>query len=135
MNLENVRMLPNDAEEDVEVERADQEKINAFSSLNHRLNDIEDLLELKKDEKEQLEDLSMELELADEDEPILYKIASSFYHLKPEQASERVTKSLEELEASIDGLTQEADGCKEQMDSLKEVLYKKFGSAINLERD
>merc|ERR1711879_762313 len=64
MNLENVRMLPNDAEEDVEVERADQEKINAFSSLNHRLNDIEDLLELKKDEKEQLEDLSMELELA-----------------------------------------------------------------------
>lgn len=74
----------------------------------------------------------MELELADEDEPILYKIASSFYHLKPEQASERVTRSLEELDSSIESLTEEADGCKEQMDSLKEVLYKKFGSESGL---
>ena len=70
----------------------------------------------------------MELELADEDEPILYKIAASFYHLKPEQASERVTKSLEALDADIEGLETEASKCRETMDELKAALYAKFGS-------
>lgn len=70
----------------------------------------------------------MELELADEDVPILYKIAASFYHLKPEQASERVTKSLEALDSDIEDLETEADKCKETMDELKAALYAKFGS-------
>ena len=70
----------------------------------------------------------MELELADEDEPVLYKIASSFYHLKPEQATEKVQKSLEALESEISTLEDEASQCKEKMDSLKSVLYAKFGS-------
>ena len=34
-------------ETDVDVELADQERINAFSTLNHRLTDIEDQLQLK----------------------------------------------------------------------------------------
>jgi prefoldin subunit 4 len=80
------------------------------------------------DDKEQLEDLNMELELADEDEPVLYKIASSFYHLKPEQATEKVQKSLEALESEINTLEDEASHCKEKMDELKSVLYAKFGS-------
>jgi prefoldin subunit 4 len=70
----------------------------------------------------------MELELADEDEPVLYKIASSFYHLKPEQATEKVQKSLEALESEINTLEDEASHCKEKMDELKSVLYAKFGS-------
>lgn len=77
----------------------------------------------------------MELELADEDVPILYKVASSFFHLSPEQASEKVTKSLESLGTAIDTLENEAETCKERMNDLKAVLYKKFGQAINLERE
>lgn len=82
------------------------------------------------DDKEQLEDLNMELELADEDEPVLYKIASSFYHLKPEQATEKVQKSLEALGSEINSLEDEASQCKEKMDGLKAVLYAKFGSRL-----
>jgi prefoldin subunit 4 len=71
----------------------------------------------------------MELELADEDEPILYKIAASFYHLKPEEASERVSKSIEELDASIEALEGTAAEYKDKMDELKSTLYAKFGGA------
>lgn len=80
------------------------------------------------DEKEQLEELNMELELADEDEPILYKIASSFYHLRPDQATEKITQSLEILDASIEKLENDAEQCKSKMTELKTVLYAKFGS-------
>lgn len=76
----------------------------------------------------------MELELADEDEPVLYKIASSFYHLTPEQANERVGKAVEAIDGILDQLETEAASCKEQMGDLKTHLYAKFGSSINLER-
>ena len=139
-----------DESSDVEVELADQERINAYSTLNHRLTDIEERLQILKvcvrraiyvysslitraqDEKEQLDDLSTELELADEDEPVLYKVAAAFHHLKPEQALERVTKSLAELDESVDSLESEADTCKEKMSELKAMLYAKFGSASAL---
>ena len=35
-------------EADVEVQLDDQERINAFSTLNHRLNDVEEQLQAKK---------------------------------------------------------------------------------------
>ena len=77
----------------------------------------------------------MEMELAEEDVSILFKVASSFFHLKPEQASARVTKSLEDLETAMEILQTEAGACKEKMDDLKSTLYAKFGQAINLERE
>ena len=86
------------------------------------------------DEKEQLEELSMELELADEDEPVLYKIAASFFHLKPEQANERVTEAIEVIDTALETLEVEANECKNTMSELKTQLYAKFGSSINLER-
>lgn len=76
----------------------------------------------------------MELELADEDEPVLYKIASSFYHLTPEQANERVSQAIEVIDNTVENLETEASECKEKMSELKTLLYAKFGSSINLER-
>lgn len=42
--------LPSEAEQeaDVEVQPQDQERINAFSTLNHRLSDLEDRIQLQK---------------------------------------------------------------------------------------
>lgn len=76
----------------------------------------------------------MELELADEDEPVLYKIAASFYHLSPEQANERVSQAIEVIDDTVETLENEASECKEKMSELKTLLYAKFGSSINLER-
>ncbi|KAK9899070.1 hypothetical protein P389DRAFT_209091 [Cystobasidium minutum MCA 4210] len=127
--------LPSEAEQDdIEVQPQDQERINAFSTLNHRLSDLEDRIQVQRDEKDQLEELAMELELADEDEPVLYKIASSFYHLTPEQANERVSQAIEVIDNTVENLETEASECKEKMSELKTLLYAKFGSSINLER-
>jgi chaperonin cofactor prefoldin len=76
----------------------------------------------------------MELELADEDEPVLYKIASSFYHLSPEKANERVTQAIEVIDNAVDTLETDASECRDKMSELKTLLYAKFGSSINLER-
>ncbi len=55
---------------EVEVRREDQEKINKFSRLHQRELNIEDELKAKHKEKEELDDISTELELVDEDDKV-----------------------------------------------------------------
>lgn len=52
---------------DIDVSFEDQKSINAFSRYNSRLSDVEDELKSKKEEKEALDEVAMELELVDED--------------------------------------------------------------------
>jgi len=130
-----MRMLPSEAEEtDVEVTWEDQKSINTFSKLNVRLDDFQSKISAKKEEKEYLDDLTMELELADEDEPVRYKIDLSFILVSPARALEMVTASIERLDKEIEELDKEVDSCDEQMKDLKAKLYAKFGKAINLEK-
>ncbi|KDN46207.1 hypothetical protein RSAG8_04434, partial [Rhizoctonia solani AG-8 WAC10335] len=78
-----MRMINQDdeSEENTEVTWEDQQKINAFSKLNTRCTDFEEKIEKQKSEKEALDDLAMELELADEDDPVEYKIGEAFFHI------------------------------------------------------
>lgn len=55
---------------DIEVRREDQEKINKFSTLHQKETRLEDELKAKLKEKEDLEEISMELELVDEEEKV-----------------------------------------------------------------
>lgn len=78
----------------------DQQRINTFSKLNTRFRSIEEKIEGLKvrnatsisqlslsvrdwfqQEKEALDDLNMELELADEDTPVLYVVITSYIQL------------------------------------------------------
>jgi prefoldin subunit 4 len=52
------------------VRREDQEKINKFSTLHQKETRLEDELKAKLKEKEDLEEISMELELVDEEEKV-----------------------------------------------------------------
>ncbi|KAK9464582.1 Prefoldin subunit-domain-containing protein [Lipomyces arxii] len=130
-----LQMLPAGQESpEVQVSWEDQQQINDFSKLNSRLSGFEDAVKKLKDEQEYLEDVSTEIELIDEDDMVPYKIGDSFYWIKQleavvriEQATETTSSDLEELEAKVK-IT------KEGMDQLKELLYNKFGNAINLER-
>ncbi|KAG0341816.1 hypothetical protein BG004_005888 [Podila humilis] len=131
-----MRMLEKDEEEgDIQVSWQDQENINTFSKYNAKLQDLEETYEAKKTEKEYLDDLASELELADEDEPVRYRIGEAFVSLPLEAAMERITKSQEELDRDIDALKTQMDEAVEKMDGLKKVLYARFGNAINLEKD
>ncbi|WWC61962.1 uncharacterized protein I303_104548 [Kwoniella dejecticola CBS 10117] len=126
---------PEDEGDGVEVAWEDQQRINTFSKLNNRLTDIQDLLKIKNEEKEYYDDLSTELELADEDdtEPILYKLGDSFFKLKLRDARRQLKSDLKRYEVEIQELEGKKGECESGMKDLKVQLYAKFGKQINLE--
>ncbi|KAJ4155002.1 hypothetical protein LMH87_000268 [Akanthomyces muscarius] len=130
------RMLSKDEEnagQEVEVRREDQDKINRFSRLHQRELLLGEELKAKNKEKEELDDLSTELELADEDEKIQYKIGDAFFHLPLEQAQEMLSTATTRIEEDTGALEEKISTIKEQMTELKVDLYARFGKQINLE--
>ncbi|OAA63191.1 Prefoldin, subunit 4 [Cordyceps fumosorosea ARSEF 2679] len=130
------RMLSKEEEaagQEVEVRREDQDKINRFSRLNQRELLLDEELKAKNKEKEELDDLTTELELADEDEKIQYKIGDAFFHLPLEQAQEMLSTAITRIEEETDTLEGKISTIKEQMGELKVDLYARFGKQINLE--
>ncbi|ENH72916.1 Prefoldin subunit 4 [Fusarium oxysporum f. sp. cubense race 1] len=122
-----------EAADEVEVRREDQDKINRFSRLHQREILLEEELSTKTKEKEELDDLSTELELADEDEKIQYKIGDAFFHVSVEQAQEMLEQATEKLEEESTSLEQKLSSIREEMTKLKVELYARFGKQINLE--
>ncbi|KAJ5578665.1 uncharacterized protein N7459_007629 [Penicillium hispanicum] len=129
------RMLSRDEEgptagEDNEVRREDQEKINRFSRLHQRSAVLEDQLKAKQD----LEEVSTELELADEDELVpSYKIGDSFFQLPLPDAQAMLTSSTEQIDADVSKLEDSLGELREELQQLKVALYARFGRSINLE--
>ncbi|ORX46276.1 putative GIM3-Gim complex component [Hesseltinella vesiculosa] len=135
--MSSIRMLEKkeEPEADVEVKWADQQQINNFSKLNNQLDQSMELYEKLKQEKEYLDDVQMELELADEDEPIRYKVGDAFVHVPVAEALERVEKEAAALGLKLEDIESDISSTQEKMSDLKKALYAKFGNAINLEKD
>ncbi|KAI8919011.1 Prefoldin beta-like protein [Powellomyces hirtus] len=129
-----MKMLNQDEEADTEVTWEDQQNINSFSRLNMKIQNLEDQYEEKKKEKEYLDDLSSELELADEDELVKYRIGDAFVSLTLEACQQRIESEQEILSKELEDFSSKIDGITDSMNKLKVVLYKKFGTSINLER-
>ncbi|KAL2818352.1 putative prefoldin subunit 4 [Aspergillus granulosus] len=134
----NTRMLSKEDEaamgsEDTEVRREDQEKINRFSRLHQRETVLEEKLKAKQKDKEDLEEISTELELADEDELVPYKIGDSFVHLPLEEAQTLLSSSTEQIDSEVAKLEETLGDLRDEMQQLKVALYARFGRSINLE--
>ncbi|KAI0099291.1 Prefoldin subunit-domain-containing protein [Nemania sp. FL0031] len=133
----NRRMLTKDDEatagDEVEVRREDQDKINKFSRLHQRELNLQDELKSKNKEKEELDDVTLELELADEDEKVPYKIGDAFFHIPLSQAQEMLAESTSRIEEQVLELEDKIGTTKEEMQQLKVELYARFGRSINLE--
>ncbi|OAA32625.1 Gim complex component GIM3-like protein [Moelleriella libera RCEF 2490] len=130
------RMLSKEDEaaaNEVEVRREDQDKINKFSRLHQRELAIEEDLNAKLKQKEEIDDLSTELELADEDEKIQYKIGDAFFHVPLEQAQEMLATAITKVESETTELEEKISAVREEMQQLKIELYARFGKQINLE--
>ncbi|SPO31135.1 probable GIM3 - Gim complex component [Ustilago trichophora] len=130
-----MRMLSEEEANEIEVTWEDQQSINAFSRLNSTYSDLLEDLRIRKEEREALDDLAMELELADEDEGVLYRIADTFVSLPHQEAMDRLEKEQQEADDEIKGLEEKLEGYDDEMKGLKVKLYAKFGDNINLERD
>ncbi|KAL6252665.1 hypothetical protein RBB50_000384 [Rhinocladiella similis] len=118
---------------DAEVTKEDQDKINTFSRLHNRSKIIEEELATKQKDKEDLEELSTELELADEDELVPYKIGDSFMHLPLSEAQELLATATTDIEGEVSTLEEELGTIKDEIGQLKAHLYARFGRGINLE--
>jgi len=131
----NRRMLSRDEEnpEDVEVSRVDQDQINRFSTLHQKSGVLHEELKKKQQDKEYITDITSELELADEDDLVPYKIGDAFVHLSLPEVQKRLESSADELDEEIEKLERRMEAAKEEMEELKVGLYAKFGKAINLE--
>ncbi|KAJ1977831.1 hypothetical protein H4R35_002140 [Dimargaris xerosporica] len=120
---------------EIQVTWEDQQNINAFSRFNAKLEDLQVQYEDKKLELEYLDDLAMELELADEDEPTSYKIGDIFIDLSLEEAQNRLQSEKDRLDYAIDAMKNDMDEIETKLAELKKTLYGKFKTAINLEKD
>ncbi|CAR29295.1 ZYRO0G05324p [Zygosaccharomyces rouxii] len=129
-----MELLPEGQKNNTNVTFEDQQKINQFSKLIMRKDAIEQELNIQRQEKEYSDDVSLELELIDEDEPVQYKVGVIFLHLKQKEAVEQLEKDMESTQGRIDELESEQDGLDAQLKELKSILYAKFGDNINLER-
>nr|OQO06840.1 hypothetical protein B0A51_16668 [Rachicladosporium sp. CCFEE 5018] len=131
------RMLSREEEaaqgEEKEVRKEDQDRINRFSRLHNREKALQGELQTKQKDKEDLEEISSELELADEDDKIPYKIGDSFFSLPVSEVQERLSTSVEKINDEVTAVEERLRGVREEMQELKTELYGRFGSSINLE--
>lgn len=103
-------------------------------------------------EKEDLDDVSNELELADEEDKIpyanpafrvplarrrltchSYKIGDSFISLPLPEVQEMLSTSTEKIEEEVAAVEEKLSTIREEMSQLKVQLYARFGRSINLE--
>jgi len=119
--------------DEAEVRREDQDKINKFSRLHQREIILEEELKSKHKEKEDLDDVSNELELADEDDKIPYKIGDSFISLPLSEVQEMLSTSTAQIEEEVAAVEEKLSAIREEMTQLKVELYARFGRSINLE--
>ncbi|CAI4732351.1 CDG_1a_G0045530.mRNA.1.CDS.1 [Saccharomyces cerevisiae] len=129
-----MELLPQGQRNNTQVTFEDQQKINEFSKLIMRKDAIAQELSLQREEKEYLDDVSLEIELIDEDEPVQYKVGDLFIIMKQSKVTAQLEKDAERLDNKIETLEDKQRDIDSRLDALKATLYAKFGDNINLER-
>ncbi|AET40770.1 tubulin-binding prefolding complex subunit GIM3 Ecym_6396 [Eremothecium cymbalariae DBVPG len=129
-----MELLPEGKKNTVQVLYEDQQRINEFSKLIMRKDALDVELQRQRQEKEYLDDISMEIELIDEDKKVQYKIGESFVFLKQSEVVEQLERDVQTVDSRILELEEQDEALEQRMATLKRVLYAKFGDSINLER-
>lgn len=129
-----MELLPQGKKNNTNVTYEDQQKINKFSKLIMRKDNLEKELSQQKQEKEYLDDVSLEIELIDEDDLVPYKVGALFLQLKQSEVVEQLEKDMESVDNIIDSLETQDGELDQEIRILKSSLYAKFGDNINLER-
>lgn len=116
----------------VQVERADQERINEFGRLNDDMDGMKVELEQLKTQLANLEEASDELLLSDE-ELVQMFVGSSFFSLSRDEAEQRIVKEKEQVNAQVNDFEARIASNEQKLAQLKVTLKAKFRDAINLD--
>lgn len=121
-------------QKDIEVAREDQERINKFSRLNMKYDELDEEITTMKTEVQNFKDAVEEIEGCMEADGILMKVGEAYTSVEEDAVMEKLSKLIDESEASLSKKSDEIESVKSELDSLKKLLYGKFGSSINLEK-
>ena len=121
-------------QKDIEVAREDQERINKFSRLNMRFDELDEEITTMKSEIQAFKDAVEEVEGCMEADGILMKIGEAYTSVDEDSVTEKLTRLIDDSEASLSKKSDEIEHVKTGLDSLKKLLYGKFGTSINLEK-
>ncbi|ELU42516.1 prefoldin subunit domain-containing protein [Rhizoctonia solani AG-1 IA] len=119
--------------------RMDQQKINTFSKLNTRCNDLEEKIAndrigaCGRGRASEVRNIYYIALVHSSLNPPRYKIGEALFHISLERAQALIQKDQESIEAEINGLQGKIDQCQQEMKDLKVTLYAKFGKQINLD--
>jgi prefoldin subunit 4 len=127
------RVLDKRDESSERIIKEDQDRINLFARLNARLEQLRSDLGALKQEKENLEDASSELALAEDN--VKFRIGEVFVEMSSTQAEEYLEQTTESNAAAFTRFEREKKEVEGRMSELKVQLYAKFGRSINLETD
>ena len=147
-----MELLPEGQNNSSNVTLDDQLLINKFSTLMTHYDRLNDKLSNLQQEKDSIDDITLELELIDEDELIDYLIGGisnptsssssnsdiigdgCFVKLKQSKVMENLQLKSNNLSIEIDKINENLSDLSNNLKNLKSTLYAKFGNAINLER-
>ncbi|XP_064641042.1 prefoldin subunit 4-like [Lineus longissimus] len=127
--------VPKEKDNEVHVTFEDQQQINKFARHNAKLQDLQDELDTKKKDLQNLEDAADELVILDEEETVPYMVGEIFVSAKPEEAGQLLEAAKERVQKEIKTLDTECGEHKGILSDLKVKLYAKFGNNINLENE
>lgn len=118
--------------QDTEIERQDQEKINAFARANLKAHELRGEVKKLKDEIDNLEDAALAVEES-MGEGLKLFLGECFVAVDEEQANTYVARITEEKQEEVDKKQDQLEALAKEMKGYKSYLYAKFGSSINLE--
>ncbi|KAG2434166.1 hypothetical protein HXX76_007893 [Chlamydomonas incerta] len=122
------------AQAHIEVLAEDQQRINAFSRLHMKMQELERKLASEKRYLEELEDASNELMLSDDDN-VRFLVGECLVHFEKDTAESRLEEVTKEAQDSSVKTAADLADVKKQLGDLKAHLYAKFGTQINLEEE
>ncbi|KAL3769155.1 hypothetical protein ACHAWU_001223 [Discostella pseudostelligera] len=125
-------ILSKDEENDAEVRREDQDRINEFGRLNARLHEVRDEVKKLNNLLEKIEDASTELMMGNGDR-VMLRLGEAMFEATEDEATEFCEIEMERHQKMVDKLNEEEADILEQQSGLKKLLYGRFGKSINLE--
>eukprot|EP00584_Thalassiosira_punctigera_P009728 CAMPEP_0172527564 /NCGR_PEP_ID=MMETSP1067-20121228/2212_1 /TAXON_ID=265564 ORGANISM="Thalassiosira punctigera, Strain Tpunct2005C2" /NCGR_SAMPLE_ID=MMETSP1067 /ASSEMBLY_ACC=CAM_ASM_000444 /LENGTH=134 /DNA_ID=CAMNT_0013311319 /DNA_START=192 /DNA_END=596 /DNA_ORIENTATION=+ len=128
----NGMILAKEEENDAEVRREDQDRINEFGQLNARLHEVRDEVDQLKKLLEKIDDASTELMMGNGDN-VMLRLGEAMFEASEDEATEFCEAEVERHQETLDKLSEEETGILEKQAALKKILYGRFGKSINLE--
>lgn len=125
-------MLAPQDENDNQVRREDQNRINQFSRLNTRKHQIQSQVQAHQQDLDRLEDAATDLMMG-ESSTVWMQLGDAWLQVSEDEATEHCEGKVEELQSKIDALRSEEKDILVQHEGLKKELYGRFGKSINLE--